>query len=304
MNFQDFIREYRALRDSLPKPPTHSLDLEDTEYAAYSYRLKHCYFCFDTVDSKNCLYCYDNARTSDCVDCDYCVECELLYQSVDTYQSYNSIYLDYCARIYDSFYCQDCFDSHDLFGCVHLKQKQYCIYNTQYTKIEYEKKIKELLTLPPDVHLKKIKELEGQHPLGPSFVSHSENSDYGNQVHYCNNCYLCFDVARSENCAYMYDTFYSKSSFDLTYCYKAELCYECSDSSKIYNCDFVEWSSNCYDSSYLYNCSDCHNCFGCAGLKQKKFCILNQQYSGEEYKRVIVQLLYSRHEGDPSASSG
>lgn len=295
MNFQDFITQYESLRTTFPKPPTHSLDLEETEFAAYSYRLKHCYFCFDTVDSKDCLYCYDSVRSRDCVDTDYCVECELLYHCVDAYQSYNSIYLDYCARVYNSFYCQDCFDSHDIFGCVHLKQKQYCIYNKQYTKEEYEEKIRELLLIPADVHIKKIKELERQYPFGSSFVSHSENSDYGNQVHYCSNCYLCFDVARSENCAYMYDTFYSKDSYDLTYCFKAELCYQCSDSSKIYNCDFVDWSSNCYDSGYLYDCSDCHNCFGCAGLKHKKFCILNRQYSEEEYRKIVSEIKSTVH---------
>ncbi|MFA6189898.1 MAG: hypothetical protein WC711_00045 [Candidatus Staskawiczbacteria bacterium] len=35
-------------------------------------------------------------------------------------------------------YCVNCHGSSDLFGCVGLKKKQYCIFNKQYTKEEYE----------------------------------------------------------------------------------------------------------------------------------------------------------------------
>jgi|SRR3989344_1599484 len=290
MMFTDFISQYQKLTRAYPHSPTHSKDLENSDYVAYSYRLQNCYFCFDTVDSQNCLYGYDNAHCTDCLDCDYCVECELLYDSVDSYQSYNSSYLQYCARVYDSYFCRDCFDSHDLFGCVSLKQKQYCIFNKQYTKEAYFEKVKKLLSQSAEIHLQKFKELSKLYPLGPTYVSHSENSDYGNHVHYCKNCYLCFDTARSENCAYTYDTFYSKNSLDLTYCYKAEECYECTDSAKIYNCTHVDWSSDCFDCDYLYNCSDCHNCFGCVGLKHKRFCILNKQYTKEEYKKRIAEI--------------
>lgn len=290
MTFADFTSQFQKLKQDQPRSPTHSTDLENSEYVTYSYRLKNSYFCFDTVDSQNCLFCYDSVRCTDSVDCDYCVECELLYDSVDAYQSYNSIGLQYCARVYDSFYCQNCFDSHDLFGCVSLKQKQYCIYNRQFTKAAYFKEVKKLLTQPAQIHLQKISELAKLYPLGPSYVSHSENSDYGNQVHYCKNCYLCFDTARSENCAYTYDTFYSKSSFDLTYCYKAEACYECTDSSKIYNCTFADWSSDCFDCDYLFNCSDCHNCFGCVGLSHKRYCVLNKQYTKEEYEKITAKI--------------
>ncbi len=36
-------------------------------------------------------------------------------------------------------YCMGCRSSSDLFGCVGLKRKQYCVFNKQYTKEEYEK---------------------------------------------------------------------------------------------------------------------------------------------------------------------
>lgn len=39
------------------------------------------------------------------------------------------------ARVY---YIYSCFYSSDLFACIGLRNKQYCIFNKQYTKEEYE----------------------------------------------------------------------------------------------------------------------------------------------------------------------
>lgn len=294
MTFDDFYSRYLALKQSVPLHPTHSFGNENADYVSYTYRSSDCYYCFDCVDCKSCMYCGDSVRSHDVVDGDYCVECEMLYECVDSYRCYNSAYLNYCARTYDSYFSWDCGDCHDIFGCVHLKQKQYCIANVQYTRREYEKKLHELLNRPAQEHLAALNEIKKRFPLGPTYVSHSQNSDYGNQVHYCTNCYLCFDTARSKDLAYAYDTAYSTSSMDLTYCYKAELCYECSDSSKIYNCDFVQWSSECFDSAYLTSCKDCHNCFGCASIAHKKYCLLNKQYSEVDYRKIVGEFIASR----------
>jgi len=38
----------------------------------------------------------------------------------------------------DIFYCDTLFSCHDCFGCTGLKNKQYCIFNKQYSKEDYE----------------------------------------------------------------------------------------------------------------------------------------------------------------------
>ena len=293
MTLDALLVQYRTLTKRSPQPPTYSSNNEQCEYTGYTYHSNSSYFCFDSAYCKNCLYCFDSARCTNCVDSDYAVDCELLYECVDFYKSYNCAYSEYCARVYDSYFCWDCHDSHDLFGCTHLKQKQYCIFNNQYTKDAYEKKVAELLTRPVEENYQALRELIKRYPLGPSNISHSQNCDFGNHVHYSVDCYLCFDAARSEHSGYLYDSFYCKHCYDMTQCAHCELCYECRDSSKLYNCDHVDWSSNCYDSSHLTNCSDCHNCFGCVGVKHKKYCILNRQYSQEEYKKILTEMTTS-----------
>lgn len=295
MNLEEFQAKYSELKKTIPREPTHSYNNENSDFVGYTYRSPNCYFCFDCVDCKNCLCCFDCVRSVDCVDCDYCVDSELLYFCTDCFKVYNSNYIDYSGRTYDSYFCYDCDDCHDLFGCVHLSHKQYCIFNKQFSKDEYLKEIQKLLVLPAEENLKKLKELIKKYPFGPSNVSSSQNSDYGNHVHYCTNCYLCFDTAHTENSAYLYDCAFCKDSYDLTYCFKAELCYECTDSAKVYNCDYLENSVDCFDCSYLMDCTDCHNCFGCAGLSHKKFCFLNKQLTEEEYKRASSELKEGAH---------
>lgn len=295
--FTDFLAKYKEIKRSLPKSPTYGNDNENCDFTGYTYHSSNCYFTFNSAYNKDCVYCFDSVRCVFCIDCDYCVDCEMLYESLDCFHVYNGSYLDYCARLYESHFCWDCNDSHDLFGCTHLRQKQYCIFNKQYTEEAYKAKVKELLTRPAEQNIAELKELIKKYPFGPSNVSHSENSDYGNHVHYSQNCYLCFDAARNENSAYLYDSFYCKNSYDLTQCAHVELCFECRDSSKLYNCDYVDWSSNCYDSSFLTDCIDCHNCFGCIQLAHKKYCFLNKQYSEEEYHNLVNEVKASL---DPS----
>ncbi len=45
----------------------------------------------------------------------------------------------------DFYYSDNCHNSSDLFGCVGLRNKQYCILNKQYTKTEYEKLVPKII---------------------------------------------------------------------------------------------------------------------------------------------------------------
>jgi len=44
----------------------------------------------------------------------------------------------------DLTYCMNCHGSKKLFGCIGLRSAQYCVFNTQYTKEEYEKLVGEI----------------------------------------------------------------------------------------------------------------------------------------------------------------
>jgi hypothetical protein len=56
---------------------------------------------------------------------------------------------------------------------------------------------------------------------------------------------------------------------------------ECHFDNVVYGSNNVEYSFNCYNSSYL---------FGCIGLRSKSYCILNKQYSKEEYFEILPKI--------------
>ena len=52
-------------------------------------------------------------------------------------------------------------------------------------------------------------------------------------------------------------------------------------------------SSEC---DYSMMCASSSNLFGCIGLKKKKYCILNKQYTEEEYKQIFPKIVKQMNE--------
>ncbi len=47
---------------------------------------------------------------------------------------------------------------------------------------------------------------------------------------------------------------------------------------------------HCQNMEYCTDCYNCENCFGCVGLQKKKYCILNVQYSEDEYWEKLDEI--------------
>jgi len=52
---------------------------------------------------------------------------------------------------------------------------------------------------------------------------------------------------------------------------------------------YCVWHDN--DAEYIDTCENCNNIFGCIGLKKKSYCILNKQYSKEEYESLVPKII-------------
>ena len=65
---------------------------------------------------------------------------ERMYESICSGRGNYEI--GFCSRTFgsqNSYYSEGCMDCKNIFGCIGLRKKQYCIFNKQYTKGEYEK---------------------------------------------------------------------------------------------------------------------------------------------------------------------
>jgi len=101
------------------------------------------------------------------------------------------------------------------------------------------------------------------------------------------NSYLSFASWVSEDILYSAKIGFSKDLVDCLSCTHDEFCYECvsvHSSNKVF---FSENCSSCIESWFLYDCSGCTNCFGCTNLRNKSYCIYNQQYTREDYLKKL-----------------
>ena len=128
-------------------------------------------------------------------------------------------------------------------------------------------------------------ELQSKVPRIGNYIVNSQNCDYCNFTGDCKNCYLLFGPVYSEDCMYG-SSYYSKNCVDNLVTRECELCYECTDSRKLYGCMYCQ---DCYHSNGLLFCYDlhgCSECIACAGLRNKKYYIENKPYSKQDYEEI------------------
>jgi hypothetical protein len=76
----------------------------------------------------------------------------------------------------------------------------------------------------------------------------------------------------------------SKDMVDCYYSNHCNLSYELVNSYGCYGCNYCTLCVDCRDCTLSYDLRGCSDCILCVGLRSKKYCILNQQYSKEEYE--------------------
>lgn len=287
-----FLKELKRLIISQPKLITHNLNSENCEYGDQLYYCKNLINCFDTLKSNDSVYLFDCETCFNCIDCDYSFESELCYNCFDARKCFNSNFLEDCSNTRDSSYCYNCRDCNNLFGCVNLVNKSFCIFNRQLTDIEYKEKVQKLNSLPQEKIFEMLDNLKKRYPLTQTHGLNNDNSPYGDYVYNSRNCYMCFDTRNNEHSAYLYDSVGCKNCFDATFSGDSEqLSYEFIDSTTLFNCNYVIYCGHCSDSSYIINCANVKNCLGCVGLYQKEYCILNHQLTKEDYEIKSKQIL-------------
>ncbi len=109
----------------------------------YIYKSKNTKKCFRVRECESVKFCQNilGGPVKDCYDyASWGENAELLYECLICGKGDSK--LRFCLQCYPNNqnleYCVFCQKSSDLFGCIGLKNKQYCIFNKQYTKAEYE----------------------------------------------------------------------------------------------------------------------------------------------------------------------
>ena len=293
-----FFEQFAELWRAIPKLSLAHARSVNSEYLNMAADNKSCYMVFECSNNEDCTHCYWIQKTKNCVDCSYTHEVEFSYECDDCYESSKLFYSRSCHQCLSSYFLLDCKGCTSCVGCVNLRSKQYCIFNEQLTKEEYEKRLKELRL---DTHAgveglrKRFDEFISAQPRKYAEVLQIENCT-GNYIKNAKNCKQCF---------HSYDAQDNKYSIHVWR--DAKDCWDCHTSGRgaqlIYNSSNTGINaSNCFccqqtwGGSFLEYCFYCHdsmNCFGSACVRKQKYCILNKQYSKEEYEKIRAQIIES-----------
>jgi len=138
--------------------------------------------------------------------------------------------------------------------------------------------------------LSQLYELNLKVPRARSSVINMINSEYSANAADLKDCYLIFNSAFSENCAYGNAVDYSKNCFDNSHLNSSEKCYESFWLTKCYDTHFSSQCEECVSVWFSKNCQGCTNCFGCVNLRNKSYYFFNKQLSRDEYLLKINSL--------------
>lgn len=248
------------------------------------------------TDDKNCYYnagghfnedCYYNTYaiwSKDTVDGYWDIKCEVCYECIQCERCFDCDFCQDCEGCSVCDFCKECISCENCFGCYGLRHKKFQAFNKQFTEEEYKKFLKEnrkkyvldskkqneildhfLIFPQPFAHYKRVENSTGDYLLN---TKNTSNSFLAENTWDCENLYVGLEL---------------KNCFDCTSFAWAELCYEVGSSIELYDCQFCSSTINVKYGQYCYQCQNSEHLFGCSGVKGKKFCILNKQYSENEY---------------------
>ncbi len=111
----------------------------------FIFNCKNVRFCFSAYRSQDTAYSSRMFEQKDSYDFEGGGKGELLYENMSNDFSYLAIGCTTCEHLENCFYCDLCFNCQNCFGCIGLQKAQYCLFNKQYSKEEYENLLPKLI---------------------------------------------------------------------------------------------------------------------------------------------------------------
>ncbi len=291
-----FFEQFGELMKRTPLPNLNVSGVENSDYVNGAISVKNCYLTFSCFDCQDCLFCWVIGKSRNLIDCIHTYFSELCYSCMHVENCYNCRFVESSNHCSDSSFLLNCQACKHCFGCVNLNNKEYCWYNEQLTKEEYEKRLADLDlgTLPALAAARsQFQQFCNQFPIKYYAGKSIENSsgNHINNLKDSHNDYYCSNDVDVEHSLILLN---SKDCFGMISAKDGELSYNC-HSGIHYNCQYcsesglvrnrnVMWSLYTNNSTY---------CFGCISIKNKQYCILNKQYSAEEYFKLRDQIQQS-----------
>ncbi|MFH0928160.1 MAG: hypothetical protein V1821_01665 [bacterium] len=293
-----FLEQVKELSLEVPTYATSTLDMENSDYCHNARHMKNCYLVFGATECERCYYSSTIIQSTDCMDCFHCYESELCYESIFLVGCYNVSFSYWCNDSTNVAFSRRLANCSDCFGCMNLKNKRFHFFNEPLSEEEYKKRIAPYMSGSREKIAeawKLVNEFYKKFPVRYSDQNESENCT-GEYIGHSKDSKDIYQTDGAERSRYIQLTTARpgpKECYDYSrFGENAELVYECSSSGiNIYNLKFSASTYNhVNDSEYVMRCHTSSDLFGCVGVRNKRFCILNKEYPEAEYRELVTKI--------------
>ncbi len=297
----DFSRPFLAqifeLSKVVPLPAASRINMVNSEYSGNADGLKNCYLMFNSNHTEDSAYGNGVDFSAHCYDNSHIQKGQLCYGS---FWLTNCNQVHFSSRCEDSanlWFSRDCAGCSDCFGCANLRRKKYCIFNVQYSKEEYERRLADMrlstwsgLT----THAAEAYALWGGQPY--KYLQGVQNAMVsGEYITHSKNVQQSYIIREGEDIKYSQylQVPFGKDAYDASlFGSHSELLYEtttCGWGARNVKFSYESWGE-IRDAEYCMHCQHASNLFGCVGMKGSQYCILNKRYSKEEYESLVSKI--------------
>lgn len=291
-----FFEQFKELQLAVPHEGTSIFNCENCDYNGHIRESRNCYLNSLVAKCEDLYYSYwmvndknvfDSMNTNDSTLCYYCAKVNNSYG---------------CAFLEEANNCTDCYFCYQVHGCKNcifssnIANKSYYAFDKKCTKEEFEEIKKKYINGSFKSLEEGKKVFEEMRKNAKQRAVHNLNCENvtGDHLYNCRNCENAYDGFNSEDCV---NTISLGDATSIYSCYSAGWpncpgpAYMCVVSRA---CQDVAFGYYNWFSSKLRYCegmNTCDSCFGCIGLRHKNYCILNKQYTKEEYEGLVPKII-------------
>ena len=290
-----FFEQFAELQKVVPREGTSVFFSENCDYNGHIRESKNCYMNALIHGCEDTHYSYWCVGNKDVVDSHVCNDSTLAYECIDCKNVYECVYCQECVNTRNCYFSYQLLGCENCIGCSNLTRKKYHIFNKPVSKEEFLALKDKILNGSQETWSQGVEFYNKMFAAANHRTVHNLNSENctGDHIFDSKNCHMSFDVFTCEDVNYSIS---SADSHDICFCYSAgwpsceEIYMSCvtRGSSNIAFCYYTFYSSGLRYCDQSMNLNDS---FGCIGLRQKQFCVLNKQYSKEDYLKLSAKII-------------
>jgi hypothetical protein len=144
IDFKSLQKEFTGFKLKFPVKHLQNINVQNC-VGDLLMNCKNCQDSYVLKDSENCKYSMIGENNVNYQDSNFWDNCILQYDSSNLEANNTGAFGNLVRYVNDGYYLSSCFHSKDCFGCVWLKQHQYCLLNKQYSKADYETLVPQII---------------------------------------------------------------------------------------------------------------------------------------------------------------